>query len=386
MSANRLHRAGLACCLAGVVALAGAAPAAATDVAVDAGQLRIVDKGSEANGLEVRPVGVGYDIFDDLTNLTAGAGCVPLSAHHVSCSGAIAGVGVAGGGGDDVIALPRVAVPVIVSGGDGSDLIEGGTGDDVLVGGAGEDTVLGDGGDDVIEGSEGDDVLQGDDGADRIAGGPDADIVQGQAGSGDALAGGAGPDLVEGGSGNDALSGGTGSDVLVTGSGTDTANPGGGSDQVFGTPSDSVSCGASDEVQTGAGAPPVGCARLPRNEPKPDIWPPPPDGTVAPSPSRAGAVPIDAPSLTAQAAYLTLPQPRGIFTGRVMHQGNARKITLRIPSDFDMPVRVRVRTYASNGRTLRTFRVNIRAKRWVTIDSGGPLADVRSAKVRCCVR
>ena len=387
MSSNSFHAAGIACCLAVVVALAGATPALATDVVVDGAQLQIVDRASEANGLEVRAIALGYDVFDDLTDLAAGSGCIPLSSHHVSCSGSIESVAVVAGGGDDVVSLHALALPLFVSGGDGSDLIEGGSADDRLDGGPGEDTILGDAGGDVITGAGGDDVLQGDDGADQISGGSDADIVQGQAGSGDTLAGDAGPDLVEGGSGDDALSGGAGADVLVTGSGTDSANPGAGSDQVFGTPTDNVSCGSSDEVRTAnGGAPPAGCARLPRSESTPDIWPPPPDELAAPNPAQAGAAPIDAPGMSARAAFTRLPLPRGIYTGRIMHHGDARKIKLQIASDYDMPVRVRIRTYDRRGRSLRTFRVSIRAKRWVDIDTGGGFADVWSAKARCCVR
>ncbi|MDX6683369.1 MAG: hypothetical protein QOG94_3408 [Solirubrobacteraceae bacterium] len=386
MSANRLHSTALGCLIAGTVALAGAAPALATDVTVAGTQLQIIDRSSEANGLEVRPLALGYDVFDDLTDLTAGAGCVPATPHHVSCSGSIAGVAVAAGGGDDVVGLPIVAVPVTVSGGEGSDLIVGGAGDDHLDGGAGEDTIVGGAGNDTITGAGGDDALQGNGGADEIAGGADADIVQGQAGSGDKLAGDGGRDLVEGGAGDDALSGGTGSDVLVTGSGTDSADTGAGRDQVFGTASDAVGCSSTDEVRTGPGAPPDGCGRLPRGETRPDIWPPPPDDVQVPSAARTGTAPIDASAMNAQAATISLPLPQGVFAGRIMHHGDARKIMLRVASDYDMPVRVRIRTFARDGHSLRTFRVNVRAKRWVSVDTGGAYADVWSARARCCVR
>jgi hypothetical protein len=386
MRPRRFNVTGLACCLAGVVALAGAAPAFATDVAVEGSQLRIIDNASQADALDVRPSAIGYDVFDDSSDLSAGAGCVELQPHHVSCLGSIVSVTVDAGGGDDSVGLQDVAVPVLVSGGEGSDLIRGGGNDDRLNGGPGEDTIVGGAGNDVVAGADGDDMLQGGDGADQITGGPAADIVQGQGDGGDLLAGNDGPDLVEGGAGDDTLRGGTGSDVLVTGSGTDTANTGAGRDQVFGTPADSVACSSGDQVRTGSKAPPDGCARLPSSESKPDIWPPPPDDAAPPNASQTGDAPIDPTGLTAQAAFFRLPLPTGVFSGRIMHRGEGRKIELRIPSHYDQPVRVRIRTYARDGHRLRTFRANIRAKRWASVDTGGDFTVVWSAKARCCVR
>jgi hypothetical protein len=386
MRLSRFNVTGLACCLAGVVALTGARPAFATDVAIEGAQLRIIDNASRADALEVRPSAVGYDIFDDTNDLSAGAGCIALQLHYVSCLGSIVGVAVDAGGGDDIVGLRGVAVPVLVSGGEGSDLIEGGSDNDRLNGGPGEDTILGEAGNDVIAGADGDDMLQGGDGADQITGGPAADIVQGQGDGGDLVAGNDGPDLVEGGAGDDTLRGGTGSDVLVTGSGTDTASTGAGSDQVFGTTADTVACSPGDEVRTGSKAPPAGCARLPRRESTPDIWPPPPDDAGPPNASQTGDAPIDPAALTAQAAFFRLPLPFGVVSGRIMHRGEGRKIQLRIPSDYDQPVRVRIRTYARDGHRLRIFRTNVRAKRWVSVDTGGDFAVVWSARAKCCVR
>jgi hypothetical protein len=382
MSARRINVTVLACCLAGVVALAGAAPAIATDVAVEGAVLRIVDNNSEVNALDVGPSAIGYDVFDDSSELDPGAGCVALHPHRVSCLGSIGSVTVDAGGGDDVVGLQGVEVPVLVSGGEGSDLIEGGSNNDRLNGGPGEDTIVGEAGNDVIAGADGDDMLQGGDGADQITGGRAADILQGQADSGDVLVGNDGPDLIEGGAGDDTLKGGTGSDVLVTGSGSDTASTGAGSDQVFGTRADTVGCSSGDEVRTGSKTPPAGCAPLARSESTPDIWPPPPGGAVPPNASQAG----DATGLTVQAAFVRLPLPKGLFFGRIMHRGAGRTIKLRIPSDYDQPVRVRIRTYARNGHRLRTFRTDVRAKRWVSVDTGGDFAIVWSAKARCCVR
>jgi hypothetical protein len=386
MKANRLHAAGLACCLTGVVVLAAATPALATDVAVEGAQLRVVDTSSAANALEVSPGPLGYAIVDDLAELTAGAGCAAIDAHHVTCPGTFGTVVVAAGGGDDVLTLQALAIAAIVSGGEGSDLIEGGSGDDRLDGGPGEDTIVGSAGTDEISGGGGDDMLQGGDGGDRIAGGIGADIVQGQAGSADVLSGGDGRDLVEGGAGNDTLAGGAGADVLVTGSGTDTAHPGPGDDQVFATSTDTVTCGPGDEAGTAGNAAPRSCAKLARDESKPDVWPPPPSGAAVPDDHQAGTAPIDASGLTVQAAYYRLPLPRGLYRAQIMHHGNARKLKLRVPSDYDQPVRVRIRTYGRDGRRLQTIRANIRAKRWVSIDIQANFDAIWSARARCCVR
>jgi hypothetical protein len=386
MKPNRLHAASVACLLAGLVALAAASPALATDVAVDQTRLRILDDDGAANALEVSPSAFGYAVVDDLTELTAGAGCAALDAHHVTCPGAFAGVVVGAGGGDDVVTLQTLAIPALVSGGEGSDLLEGGAGDDRLDGGPGEDTIVGSGGDDEMSGAGGDDMLQGGDGGDRIAGGPDADIVQGQAGSADVLSGGDGRDLVEGGTGSDTLRGGPGADVLVTGSGTDSAEPGAGDDRVFATSTATVTCGADDDVSTGSRAAPRACGRLANGEAKPDIWPPPPAGAGLPDRSQAGAAPIDASGLTVQAAINRVPLPNGLYRAQILHHGNARKLKLRVASNYDQPVRIRIRTYGRDGRQLQAFRANIRAKRWVSIDTRGDFDAIWSAKARCCVR
>lgn len=59
---------------------------------------------------------------------------------------------------------------------------------------------------------------------------------------------------------------------------------------------------------------------------------------------------------------------------------------LRIPSDHDLAVRVRVRTYTRGGRRVDTFYADIRAKRWETIPARGRADVVWSARARCCVR
>jgi hypothetical protein len=274
----------------------------------------------------------------------------------------------------------------VLLGGDGSDLLQGGPADDVIDGGPGQDTVLGNGGSDQISGGEGDDALRGEDGADKITGGQGADIVQGQAGGGDDLAGNEGTDLVVGGAGNDKMAGGSGADVLITGSGTDKVNPGSGSDQVFGTTTDDINCNSGDKVSQSSGAAADDCGQLPRNEPEPDIWPKPPKHLRAPDPALSGDAPIDDPAIGARAAILRQPVPKALVDGKVMHQGEARKITMRIPAKYNQPIRVRVWVYDRNDNELVSFRKDTRSKEWVDIRTDGTVAGAWSAKVKCCVK
>ncbi len=386
MLLKRHHLPALACPLATLLALTAAAPALATEVAVSDARLLIGDTGSLPNAIEVRPSLTGYDVFDGRTLLTPSGGCVQIDPHRVGCPGPIAAVEIDSGGGDDIVDLSAVPVPAVVRGGDGSDLIEGGDGDDRLDGGRGEDTIRGNGGRDSITGAEGDDALQGDDGADRITGGRGDDIVQGQGGGGDVLSGDEGRDLIDGGDGNDTMKGGSGADVLVTGKGTDAVDTGLGADRVFGTPADRVSCSSRDEVSRGSQAPPGGCGGLAPNESEPDIWPPPLDTRSAPDPRLTGSAPINDGDLSAQAARLGPRLPKGEVRAVVLQQGEARKIKLRIPSRYDMPIRVRISVYRKDGSRLKSFRQDVRAKRWVSIETPGRLVAGWRATARCCVR
>jgi hypothetical protein len=380
-----LRATGATCALAVTLVLAAAAPAVATDVAILGGDLRIADSAALPNALEIVPTASGYEVVDDLTELTPGAGCAAIDPHRVGCPGGVARLLVATGGGDDVAAMSQVAVPVIADGGAGNDLLEGGTNGDLMSGGSGQDTLNGGAGSDTLVGAGGDDVLQGADGSDQLTGGDGADIVQGDAGSGDILVGNGGPDLLEGGAGDDALRGGGGADVLVTGAGRDTANTGAGRDQVFGTPTDTVACSPGDEVRTGGQAPPPGCAKLPRNETQPYVWPPPPDGAAAAAtPAPAGAAPIAGFGLAVRAAKLDLSPPTGYSRGRLLSRGNARTIMVRVRFKYDMPIRVQVITYGRDHQPLQTFYENIRAKRWYKVANRGAFDAAWTTRARCC--
>ncbi len=397
MSPISSRTAGAAGCLAACFTLAAAGPALATNVAIVGADLQIADHAGQPNALVITPSAVGYDIVDDITELTPGGGCAAVDLHHVSCLGGVARILVASGGGDDVVVLSPVAVPVLADGGEGNDLLEGGLNGDRMSGGSGQDTLNGGPGDDTLIGAGGDDLLQGGDGTDQLAGGDDADIVQGEAGSGDQVVGNSGPDLLEGGAGDDALRGGAGSDVLVTGSGTDTASTGSGRDQVFGQSSDTVSCSAGDEVSTGSKAPPRGCARLPRNEIQPYVWPPPPEGTagfgtaappgaapIAGTPAPVTAAPIAGFGLSVRAAKLDIRPPNGYSRGRVLRRGNARTIKVRVPFKYDSPIRVLVITYGRDRKPLDAFYANIRAKRWYAVANRSAFDAAWTTRAKCC--
>ena len=91
-----------------------------------------------------------------------------------------------GGKGNDNLAIDAaVALPAVLAGGPGRDVLTGGGGDDILDGGPGNDRLLGGAGDDLLDGGAGRDVLDGGAGNDSLSGGPARDAVAG--GDGDDL-------------------------------------------------------------------------------------------------------------------------------------------------------------------------------------------------------
>lgn len=102
---------------------------------------------------------------------------------------------------------------LLISGGDGDEVLVGRAGQDVIYGGGGADRIGGRAGDDRLHGGAGDDTLLGEAGNDRLWGDDGRDVLDGGAGA-DILHGGAGDDLLLGGAGADTLTGGTGADVF----------------------------------------------------------------------------------------------------------------------------------------------------------------------------
>ncbi|MBK1841301.1 hypothetical protein JHL17_28240 [Azospirillum sp. YIM B02556] len=176
-----------------------------------------------------------------------------------------------GGSGNDTLTGTGAITGLAIDGGDGDDSIVGGAFNDTLTGGTGADALTGGDGDDVfyidaadrVEGGNGFDTVyvQGDGdihldlgypGIERVfsSGGNDnffagATAVEVDAGAGagagdDNLSGGDGNDTFYGGDGNDNMFGGGGSDILVGGAGNDTLFGGDGDDVLIGGAGENV--------------------------------------------------------------------------------------------------------------------------------------------------
>ncbi|HEX6390586.1 MAG TPA: calcium-binding protein [Solirubrobacteraceae bacterium] len=357
------------------LALTGASTAGATTVAVDGTTLRIVDPDGAANTLQVSAPSLDrpqYSVEDALTRLAAGAGCQAVRVHLVQCDATgIAAVAVDASGGDDLIVLRALAVPVTATGGAGDDLLEGGGASDDLSGGAGVDTALGGAGNDRLAGGAGDDLLEGGGGADELAGDAGNDVLRGQDDSHDRLLGGDDADLVDGGRGDDALRGGAGADVLIADRGTDTASTQSGDDRVFANATTDVSCGnRRDQVRQAAGAPPPGCSDLPEDARKPVLWPPPaPDEQEPP-----------------QAAAARIRRPAR-FRAKPIQQDRASEIRTHVA------YRYRGRRFCArftvrdrSGRLLEVFNRSVTSNGWdpnpIRLDSR--LRRARKVSVRHC--
>ncbi len=132
--------------------------------------------------------------------------CVDAGNGWTDCR-AVGGVYVALGDGDDSFGFgvaERLANPVAVLGGAGSDTLRGNKHDASIAYLVGED------GDDVLEGGTGDELLQGGAGADALTGGAGADTLKGEDGDdrldGDGYAA-PGRDVIDGGAGRDVVAG-----------------------------------------------------------------------------------------------------------------------------------------------------------------------------------
>jgi hypothetical protein len=86
---------------------------------------------------------------------------------------------VSGGDGDDLIVVGPREVDATIAGGRGDDTLSGGAGDDEIDGGRGNDSLSGGGGDDLLNGGRGDgaDTLFGEAGDDTVHGGDGTDTV-----------------------------------------------------------------------------------------------------------------------------------------------------------------------------------------------------------------
>ena len=150
-------------------------------------------------------------------------------------------------GGDDVVDLLGVDIPVVVNAGSGNDWVRGGNRGGHLYGGDGVDTLIGGEGDDAIYGENGNDQLFGRGGRDSLWGAAGNDVLVGGDGN-DLIRGGAGNDNAWGGAGNDTLLGQEGNDLLRGGDDTDALNGYTGNDTLFGNDgTDALYGGAGDD-------------------------------------------------------------------------------------------------------------------------------------------
>lgn len=100
---------------------------------------------------------------------------------------------VRGNGGNDRITV-NLAVPSLITGGTGNDVLTGSSRNDRIFGESGNDRLDGRAGNDVLSGSFGDDVLIGGAGTDSMFGGDGNDIISAKDGNSELVSGGAGLD------------------------------------------------------------------------------------------------------------------------------------------------------------------------------------------------
>jgi Ca2+-binding RTX toxin-like protein len=206
MSRSLKHRSfAVAAFLAATAAITIAAPAAfATTVTYNAGGTNPGMNATDdpGNAAQLVVTGGTFDNHIGLRSnssatLTAGSGCIQVSATEVSCfrSGPNIATGNLGDG-DDRLGAHFVGAALFVRGGDGNDRIDGADGGDALDGEAGDDSLQGASGNDLLNGGAGDDafltnhldtgndVKNGGGGNDRIVGDrdPGSDVYTGGAG------------------------------------------------------------------------------------------------------------------------------------------------------------------------------------------------------------
>ena len=211
-------------------------PVEAATVAVENGELKLATTAAGMNVIDVAPEGLAFHVHDSVDPVATGEGCIPVSPQDAVCGGMITLIRVECGGGEDLLGLWDVKVPVIARGGDGDDLIETGAGADEIDAGAGQDAVDGRKGDDTLTGGADRDRIEGGKGDDMLAGEDGADVLRGGRGD-DQIAGGDSGDLIAGGAGTDQISPGAGDNAVVATKGTDTVTTtAAGNDVVFTRP------------------------------------------------------------------------------------------------------------------------------------------------------
>lgn len=188
-----------------------------------------VSAASKANMIKITRSGrtVTIDSLHRGWSIKAGTGCKAVSGDttKVKCTTAKATklLKVTFSSKDDAL-FNVTALPVIATGGAGSDQMSSKGGADTMYGGLGDDFLMADNGANRLYGGAGDDFLAGGLGADRMYGGPGNDSFRGLGGN----------DTLSDESGNNSFDGGAGNDMLYGGSATDTMRGGAGNDTLYG--------------------------------------------------------------------------------------------------------------------------------------------------------
>ena len=196
--------------------LRGTAPSIDIDVRLEAGG-EIVIEGTDGDDA----VDITTDSLTTVNEVTVGINGQRFKFSLADVSRIAARLG---DGHDQFNGADAGALPILVDGEGGNDLLIGGPGGDTLIGGLDDDTVAGGFGDDSVYGNGGKDTLLGDAGSDRVDGGAGRDSLRGGSG-GDRLFGGRDPDHLFGGGGHDRFFANDGaSDYVAGGDGDDRAD------------------------------------------------------------------------------------------------------------------------------------------------------------------
>lgn len=192
-----------------VVAAALPAIGVAAEASVNSGGFLYAAATGEANRVEFAEAGGTVTIRDSGAVISAGEGCVQVTAHEAECPSVYRSL-VSLGDLDDTAAVLQGGGPPTIRGGDPH--VRGGDGNDTITGcGSCRLFAAGDGGNDVITANGF--LLVGNGGNDTITGGDSSNRINGAAGD-DTLSGGGGRDRFFPGSGDDVVRGGPGADLL----------------------------------------------------------------------------------------------------------------------------------------------------------------------------
>ena len=133
----------LGCTLLLAAIFAGATPARAATASVGGATLTYTADGGESNALSVSLLASTYTLTDPGAVITAGAGCSPVTASQVTCSGAtVTSLSIDLRDMADSVSQQATTASTI-SGGAANDLLVGGGAIDTLNGGADNDTLSG---------------------------------------------------------------------------------------------------------------------------------------------------------------------------------------------------------------------------------------------------